>query len=153
MKNLLNNNKSLWEKAGFMLHMIGTASNYTFEIQKLETKIPVFAVMIPSKNWRITRNIYTNDCTKLPCLLPGRVALSVAHLTQEPEVPGSIPDPAITFVSPSFDSRRTVVGYRRQYVHIVLVNRLGSLTLLKNSVVRPSMTIAVYRGRKATKQQ
>ena len=28
---------------------------------------------------------------------PGRVAQSVAHLTQEPEVPGSIPGPATYF--------------------------------------------------------
>ena len=32
-----------------------------------------------------------------------------ARLTQEPEVPGSIPGPA-TFVSPSADSKRAVVS-------------------------------------------
>ena len=37
--------------------------------------------------------------------LPGRVA----RLTQEPEVPGSIPGPAHTFVSSSVNSRRAVV--------------------------------------------
>ena len=47
--------------------------------------------------------------------VPGRVAQSVARLTQEPEV---------TFVSPSAVSRRAVVSYWRKYVHEVLVNRL-----------------------------
>ena len=40
---------------------------------------------------------------------------------------------------------------------LVLVNLLGSLSLPRNSVVRltdrPDMTIAVYRGCKATRQQ
>ena len=43
------------------------------------------------------------------------------------------------------------------YGHCVLVNRLGGLSLPGNSEVRlidcPAMTIAVYRGRKATRQQ
>ena len=43
--------------------------------------------------------------------LPGRVAQLVAHLTQEPDVPGSIPGPAAYFVSPSAGSRSTVVSY------------------------------------------
>ena len=42
-------------------------------------------------------------------------------------------------------------------MHLVLVNRLGALSLPRNSVVRltnqPIMTIAVYHGSKATKQQ
>ena len=59
----------------------------------------------------------------------GRVAPSAARLTQEPEVPGSIPGPPHTFVSPSADSRRTNVSYWRKYVHEVLVNRFGGLSL------------------------
>ena len=51
---------------------------------------------------------------------PGRVAQLVARLTQEPEVPGSIPG----FVSPSANSRRAVVSYWRKNVHGVLVNPL-----------------------------
>ena len=43
------------------------------------------------------------------------------------------------------------------YVHEVLVNRLGGLSLPRKSVVRltdrPEMTLDVYRGRKTTKQQ
>ena len=62
-----------------------------------------------------------------------------------------------TFVSPSPFSRRAVVGYWRKYVHEVLVNRLGGLSLPRKSVVRltdrPDMTLDVYRGRKATIQQ
>ena len=62
-----------------------------------------------------------------------------------------------TFVSPSAFSRRVVVSYWRKYVHEVLVNRLGGLSLPRKSVVRltdrPDMTLDVYRGRKTTIQQ
>ena len=61
-----------------------------------------------------------------------------------------------TFVSPSAFSRRAVVSYWRKYVHEVLVNRLGGLSLPRKSVVRltdrPDMTLNVYRGRKTTIQ-
>ena len=54
-------------------------------------------------------------------------------------------------------SRRAVVSYWRKYVHEVLVNRLGGLSLPRKSVVRltdrPHMTLDVYRGRKTTIQQ
>ena len=56
----------------------------------------------------------------------------------------------------SLVSRRTVVSYWRKYVHEVLVNRLGGLSLPRKSVVRltdrPDMTLDVYRGRKTTMQ-
>ena len=62
-----------------------------------------------------------------------------------------------TFVSPSAFSRRAVVSYWRKYVHEVLVNRLGGLSLPRKSVVRlfddPDMTLDVYCGRKTTVQQ
>ena len=62
-----------------------------------------------------------------------------------------------TFVSPSAFSRRAVVSYWRKYVHEVLVNRLGGLSLPRKSVVRltdrPDMTLDVYRGRKTTIHQ
>ena len=62
-----------------------------------------------------------------------------------------------TFVSPSTFSRRAVVSYWRKYVHEVLVNRLGGLSLPRKSVVRltyhPDMTLDVYCGRKTTMQQ
>ena len=61
-----------------------------------------------------------------------------------------------TFVSSSAFLRRAVVSYWRKYVHEVLVNRLGSLSLPRKSVVRlterPDMTLDVYRGRKTTMQ-
>ena len=61
------------------------------------------------------------------------------------------------FVSPSAFSRRAVVSYWRKYVHEVLVNRLGGLSLPRKSVVRltdrPDMTFDVYRGRKTTLQK
>ena len=87
---------------------------------------------------------------------PGRVAQSVGLLTCKSGVPGSIPGLA-TYVSPSAFSRRAVVSYWRKYVHEVLVNRLGGLSLPRKSVVmltdRPDMTLDVYRGRKTTIQQ
>ena len=59
--------------------------------------------------------------------------------------------------SPSAFSRRAVVSYWRKYVHEVLVNRLGGLSLPRKSVIRltdhPDMTLDVYRGRKTTMQQ
>ena len=89
-------------------------------------------------------------------LAPGRVAQSVGHLTRK----GSwvrYPVWQHTFVSPSAFSRRAVVSYWRKYVHEVLVNRLGGLSLPRKSVVRltdrPDMTLVVYRGRKTTMQQ
>ena len=61
-----------------------------------------------------------------------------------------------TFVPPSAFSRRAVASYWRKYVHEVLVNRLGGLSLPRKSVVRltdrPDMTLDVYRGRKTTMQ-
>ena len=61
-----------------------------------------------------------------------------------------------TFISPSAFSRRAVVSYWRKYVHEVLVNHLGGLSLPRKSVVRltdrPDMTLDVYRGRKTTIQ-
>ena len=91
--------------------------------------------------------------TSLPA--PGRVAQSVGHLPRKSEVLGSIPG-LDTFVSPSADSRRAVVSYWRKYVHEVLVNRLGGLSLPRKSVVRltdrPDMTLDVNRGRKTTIQ-
>ena len=87
---------------------------------------------------------------------PGRVAQSVGHLTRKSGVLGSIPDLA-TYFRFSFHFRRAVVSYWRKYVHEVLVNRLGGLSLPRKSVVRltdrPDMTLDVYRGRKTTIQQ
>ena len=88
-------------------------------------------------------------------LKPGWVAQSVVHLTHKSGVLGSIPGLATyTFVSPSAFPRKAVVSYWRKYVHKVLVNRLGGLSLPRKSVVRltdrPDMTIDVYCGRKTT---
>ena len=82
---------------------------------------------------------------------------SVGHLTCKSGVLGSIPGLATYFRSPSAFSRRAVVSYWRKYVHEVLVNRLGGLSLPRKSVVRltdrPDMTLDVYRGRKTTVQK
>ena len=54
------------------------------------------------------------------------------------------------------EGQLSVTGWRK-YVHEVLVNRLGGLSLPRKSVDRltdrPDMTIDVYRGRKTTIQQ
>ena len=64
---------------------------------------------------------------------------------------------AFTSAFPSAFSRRAVFSYWRKYVHEVLVNRLGGLSLPRKSVVRltdrPDMTLDIYRGRKTTIQQ
>ena len=48
------------------------------------------------------------------------------------------------------------MSYWRKYVHEVLVNRLGGLSLPRKSVVRltdcPDMTLDVYRGCKTAMQ-
>ena len=88
------------------------------------------------------------------CLLPGRVAQSVGLVSQGSWV--RYPVWQHTFVSPSAFSRRAVVSYWLKYVHEVLVNRLGGLSLPRKSMVRltdrPDMTLDVYRGRKTTIQ-
>ena len=63
-----------------------------------------------------------------------------------------------TFVSPSADSRRAFVSYWQKYVHKVLLNCLGGLSLTRKSVVRltdrPDLTIDVYcECKTATAQQ
>ena len=60
-------------------------------------------------------------------------------------------------MSPSAFSRRAIVSYWRKYVHEVLVNRLGDLSLPRKCVVRltdrPAMTLDVNSGIKTTMQQ
>ena len=93
----------------------------------------------------------------LPGEQPGRIAQSVGHLTRKSGVLGSIPSLATYFCFSFAFSRRAVISYWRKYVHEVLVNRLGGLSLPRKSVVRltdrPDMTLDVYRGRKTTIQQ
>ena len=87
---------------------------------------------------------------------PGRVAQSVGHPTHKSGVLGSIPGLATYFRFSFRFFKRAVVSYWRKYVHEVLVNRLGGLSLPRKSVVRltdrPDMTLDVYRGRKTTNQ-
>ena len=88
---------------------------------------------------------------------PGCVAQWVGHLTRKSEVLGLIPGLATYFrFSFRFFTRRAVVSYWRKYVHEVLVNGLGGLSLPRKSVVRltdrPDMTLDDYRGRKTTTQ-
>ena len=91
------------------------------------------------------------------CSKSGCVAQSIGHLTCKSGVLGSIPGLATYFRFSFRFSRRAVVSYWRKYVHEVLVNRLGGLSLPRKSVVRltdrPDMTLDVYRGRKTTIQQ
>ena len=86
-----------------------------------------------------------------------RDAQSVGHLTHKSGVWVRYPVWQHTFFSPSAFSKGAVVSYWRKYVHELLVNRLGGLSLPRKSVVRltdrPDMTLDVYRGRKTTMQQ
>ena len=87
---------------------------------------------------------------------PGRVAQSVEHLTRKSGVLGSIPGLATYF---RFSFRFFKKGSCQVLAKVcaVLVNRLGGLSLPRESVVRltdrPDMTLDVYRGRKTSKQQ
>ena len=87
---------------------------------------------------------------KVPQYTPGGVAQSVGHLTHKSGVLGLIPGLA-TYIRFSFRfSRRAVVSYWRKYVHEVLVNRLGGLSLPRKSVVRltgrPDMTLVCWNN-------
>ena len=84
---------------------------------------------------------------------------SVGHLTRKSGVLGSIPALA-TYCHFSYRFFKKGSSDRadwRKYLHEVLVNCLGGLSLPKKSVVRltdrPDMTLDVYRGRKTTIQQ
>ena len=103
------------------------------------------------------RNIFPLVLRCFQRYAPGRVAQSVGHLTHKSGVLGLIPGLATYFRFSFRFSRRAVVSYWRKYVHEVLVNRLGGLSLPRKSVVRltdrPDMTLDVYRGRKTTIQQ
>ena len=85
----------------------------------------------------------------------GPRSASVGHLTRKSEVLGSIP--TYCCFSTSADSRGVVVSYWRNYVHEVLVNRLGGLSLPRKGEVRltdrPDMALHVYRGGKTRVQQ
>ena len=95
------------------------------------------------------RGLINSSFTDWPRL--GRAAQSVGHLTHKSGAWIRYPVWQHTFVSPSAFSRRAVVSYWRKYVHEVLINRLGGLSLPRKSVVRltdrPDMTLDVYRGR------
>ena len=73
---------------------------------------------------------------------------SVGHLTHKSEVLGSIPSLATCFRFSFPDSGGAVVSYWQKYVHEVLVNCLGGLSLPRKSVVRlidcSDMTLDVY---------
>ena len=103
------------------------------------------------------QNNHVFHCYSYDFHKPGRVVQSVGHLTRKSGVLGSIPGLATYFRFSFRFSRRAVVSYWRKYVHEVLVNRLGGLSLPRKSVVRltdrSDMTLDVYRGRKTTMQQ
>ena len=67
------------------------------------------------------------------CHMLGPIAQSVARLTREQEVPVTVR--SLTFVSPSRDSRKADVSYWQKYVHLLLHNRKGGLSLARNSLL------------------
>ena len=83
--------------------------------------------------------------------------MAVVRLTQEFEDLDLIPLCPHIFVFPPADSRKAVVSNWRKYVPLLLVNRLGGVSLHRKSVVRLTgrldmIMIAVDRGRKTTTQ-
>ena len=87
----------------------------------------------------------------------GRVAQSVGHLTRKSEVLDSIPGLATYFGFSFRWFKKGSCQLLAKYVHEVLVNRLGGLSLPRISDVwltdRPNMALDVYSGRKTTAQQ
>ena len=96
---------------------------------------------------------------RLPAESVSMILLPASGFRQKEESSGLSPQEAIFqgWLCPSAFSRKAVVSYWPKYVHKVLVNRLGGLSLPRKSVVRltdrPDMTLDVYRGRKTTLQQ
>ena len=81
-----------------------------------------------------------------PVHMPGRVAQSVGHLTRKSGFDtrsGHI----LSLLLPLFQEG-VIVSYWQKFVHEVLVNRLGGLSLPRKSVVRltdrPDMTLDAY---------
>ena len=64
------------------------------------------------------------------------------HLTQEPEVPGSIPNRAHNFVSASSDSRRAAASNWQESVHSVLVNCFQGLSMPRKSRVTNTLIMS-----------
>ena len=93
----------------------------------------------------------------LKVFLPGRVAQSVGHWIRKSGVLGTILGLATYFRFSFCFFKKVVVSFWRKYVHEVLVDRLGGLSLPMKSVVRftdrSDMTLDVHRGRKTTMQQ
>ena len=87
----------------------------------------------------------------------GRVAQSVGHLTHKSEVLGSIPGLAHIHSFLLLLIQEGQLSDTEKYVHKVLVNPLGGLSLPRKSVFslndRPDMTLDVYHGRKTKTQQ
>ena len=94
--------------------------------------MPGNAMKVAQKN----STFIPQTCDSQRIKVPGRVALSVGHMTRKSGAWVRYPVWQHTFVSPSAFSRREVVSYWRKYVHEVLVNRLGGLSLPRKSVVR-----------------
>ena len=98
-------------------------------------------------------SILNNFISVLPVYLYMHVA---RHLTCKSEVLGSIPGLATFLLLLIKEGQLSVTGesYWQKYVHKVLVNHLGGLSLPRKNVVRltdcPDMTLHVYHGCKTT---
>ena len=81
------------------------------------------------------RHIFKSECD----------GIQENRFSERPDDLSLIPGPATYSVSSSADSRRAVVSYWQKYVHEVLVNSLGGLSLPRKSVLRlndrPDMTL------------
>ena len=84
--------------------------------------------------------------------MPGCIAQSAEHLTQEPEVSVLIPGWPHTSVSPSAGSKRAVASYWRKYVHKVLRRSKPARKSVGRLTKHPDMILAVYHGCKQQQQ-
>ena len=87
---------------------------------------------------------------------PGRVAQSVARLTQEPEIPGSIHGPATYFrFSFRWFKKGSCQLLAKALIHEVLAIRLGCLSMPRKSEVRlnerPTTTAVPSKKKKTHK--
>ena len=80
------------KKYEWFIQFIPGKSKYPIKKLVLRTRFFTFLDLLYSRT-SVARTLMA----RLPRLLPGRVAQSVARLTKEPEVPGSIPGPATYF--------------------------------------------------------
>ena len=161
-----------------MCSIIGTPNNHHFPFGT-NGKVVVLGVPI-LKHFRVHYLIVTTVCLPVPGDYPGALASGLPPVqVDKPWYNFFIPPSSVsTLLSIKYFVHKFAISGKdgiilkerpgrvaqsvghltcKKYVHEVLVNRLGGLSLPRKSVVRltdrPDMTLDVYRGRKTTMQQ